>query len=295
MSSEDEEDEFLYGSEVPSAKRQKQDNDNSEEKKDEEVSNAPSLGDRLGGVQKSNNKETEKKEDDEIEDNDEDDEEEASDDSDIEFVIDTKPGQKAEPPSRNAAPHSQVKSTDGASTNEQTGEESKPAGLDIEAVADYEGKPITQISLESFEEKPWRQPGADITDYFNYGFDEFTWTAYCSKQDNLREDYNPQKVMNQMMGGGAGVPNPGGAGAGGGMGMPMDMPMFPPEFMQQMMGGFPPMNMGGMPMNGMPQQPQGGMPPQQQQMPRQQGGGGSHQPSQGNTPQPPNQRGQNNR
>lgn len=37
--------------------------------------------------------------------------------------------------------------------------------------------------------------GADVTDYFNYGFDEFTWTAYCSKQTNLRNEYNPGKVM----------------------------------------------------------------------------------------------------
>jgi hypothetical protein len=37
--------------------------------------------------------------------------------------------------------------------------------------------------------------GADVTDYFNYGFDEFTWTAYCSKQTNLRNEYDPAKVM----------------------------------------------------------------------------------------------------
>jgi hypothetical protein len=37
--------------------------------------------------------------------------------------------------------------------------------------------------------------GADVTDYFNYGFDEFTWTAYCSKQTNLRNEFNPAKIM----------------------------------------------------------------------------------------------------
>ena len=37
--------------------------------------------------------------------------------------------------------------------------------------------------------------GSDVTDYFNYGFDEFTWTAYCSKQNNLRNEFNPSKVM----------------------------------------------------------------------------------------------------
>jgi Fip1 motif len=37
--------------------------------------------------------------------------------------------------------------------------------------------------------------GADASDYFNYGFDEFTWAAYCSKQTNIRKDFNPGNVM----------------------------------------------------------------------------------------------------
>ena len=28
--------------------------------------------------------------------------------------------------------------------------------------------------------------GADITDYFNYGFTEDTWQAYCSRQRRMR-------------------------------------------------------------------------------------------------------------
>jgi len=35
-------------------------------------------------------------------------------------------------------------------------------------------------------EKPWKKPGADITDYFNYGFTEDTWQAYCHKQRRMR-------------------------------------------------------------------------------------------------------------
>ncbi|KAA8898829.1 hypothetical protein TRICI_006466 [Trichomonascus ciferrii] len=242
MSSEDEEDEFLYGSEAPSTKRQKQ-GDDSVQKEDEEIRNAPPPP--APQSEEPSDKKTEEPEEQEG------DEDEESDESDIEFVIDTKPGQKAEPASRSA----QMKAEGDKSEKEQQDGEEKAAagGLDINAVAEHDGKPLTQVNLESFEDKPWRQPGADITDYFNYGFDEFTWTAYCSKQDNLREDFNPQKVMNQMM---------------GGMGMPMDMPMFPPEFMQQMMGGFPPMPMPGG--NG------GGN-----------GGFGSNQPSHGSTPQPP--------
>ena len=67
------------------------------------------------------------------------------------------------------------------------------------------------LDMESLEDKPWRkvksmqhhytcygtfiewlledfsfsnlylQPGADITDYFNYGFSEDTWAAYCNR------------------------------------------------------------------------------------------------------------------
>lgn len=32
----------------------------------------------------------------------------------------------------------------------------------------------------------FRKPGADITDYFNYGFNEETWRAYCERQKRLR-------------------------------------------------------------------------------------------------------------
>ncbi len=28
--------------------------------------------------------------------------------------------------------------------------------------------------------------GADLSDYFNYGFNEDTWKAYCEKQKRLR-------------------------------------------------------------------------------------------------------------
>lgn len=42
--------------------------------------------------------------------------------------------------------------------------------------------PASDFNLDSLEDKPWRKPGADITDYFNYGFNEDTWKAYCERQ-----------------------------------------------------------------------------------------------------------------
>lgn len=45
--------------------------------------------------------------------------------------------------------------------------------------------------FSQLEEKPWRKPGADISDWFNYGFNEDTWNAYREKQNQIR-------AMNQM-------------------------------------------------------------------------------------------------
>lgn len=42
------------------------------------------------------------------------------------------------------------------------------------------------------EDKPWLKPGADISDYFNYGFDEETWKIYCEKQRMIRAGLDPR-------------------------------------------------------------------------------------------------------
>ena len=53
----------------------------------------------------------------------------------------------------------------------------------------YDGVDIYDVDPETFEDKPWRKPGADITDYFNFGFNEQTWRAYCNKQKAIRDEY----------------------------------------------------------------------------------------------------------
>lgn len=92
--------------------------------------------------------------------------------------------------------------------------------MDLDAPGNINGVPVLEAELESFEEKPWRKPGqclcvagtktplkmyncsfthlqyfrsfvcvclgADLSDYFNYGFNEDTWKAYCEKQKRLR-------------------------------------------------------------------------------------------------------------
>lgn len=36
------------------------------------------------------------------------------------------------------------------------------------------------MNIDTFEEKPWRYPGVDITDFFNFGFNEDSWKQYCN-------------------------------------------------------------------------------------------------------------------
>ncbi|XP_078534321.1 pre-mRNA 3'-end-processing factor FIP1 isoform X2 [Lissotriton helveticus] len=62
----------------------------------------------------------------------------------------------------------------------------KVKGVDLEAPGSINGVPLVEVDLDSFEDKPWRKPGADLSDYFNYGFNEDTWKAYCDKQKRLR-------------------------------------------------------------------------------------------------------------
>lgn len=127
--------------------------------------------------------------------------------------------------------------------------------LDANPMLNATGKPIYNTDMDTdfaADSAPWRRPGSDQTDYYNYGFDEGTWAAYCIKQRQIRgevaEDRKRMEQLGQMMSGG-GMPYNmmGGAGvdatAGG-------MPNMTPEQMQQfynmMNGGMQPGMDGGM-------------------------------------------------
>ncbi|KIX04348.1 uncharacterized protein Z518_05216 [Rhinocladiella mackenziei CBS 650.93] len=144
------------------------------------------------------------------------------------------------------------------------------------------GKPILSTDFDadfpSESSKPWRKPGADITDYFNYGFDEFTWASYCLKQQQMRKEVKEITEQAEQMKAfvegipGGGMPGmPGIPGAPGGDMSQMAMPteaqmqqmfsamtsqgldpttMDPTQFMQFMGGG-------GTGMMGQPQPPTG--------------------------------------
>lgn len=59
---------------------------------------------------------------------------------------------------------------------------------EFESVGIINGVPAHEFSIDSLDEKPWRKPGADITDYFNYGFNEDTWRMYCERQKRMRQN-----------------------------------------------------------------------------------------------------------
>ncbi|XP_076867608.1 uncharacterized protein LOC143518746 isoform X2 [Brachyhypopomus gauderio] len=57
-------------------------------------------------------------------------------------------------------------------------------GVDMESLGGFNGHAV-EAETDMYEDKPWRKPGADLSDYFNYGFNEESWKLYCEKQRRL--------------------------------------------------------------------------------------------------------------
>uniref|UniRef100_A0A915JEK2 Pre-mRNA 3'-end-processing factor FIP1 n=1 Tax=Romanomermis culicivorax TaxID=13658 RepID=A0A915JEK2_ROMCU len=70
-----------------------------------------------------------------------------------------------------------------------TGAAKQGQKLDLDATAEVNGSSIYDLDISLLEERPWRKPGADLTDYFNYGFTEESWLVYCDRQKKLRSEY----------------------------------------------------------------------------------------------------------
>ncbi|KAI6183976.1 FIP1-like 1 protein [Aphelenchoides bicaudatus] len=71
--------------------------------------------------------------------------------------------------------------------------------IDLDGQPTINGNMIYDLDLATMEDKPWQKPGADITDYFNYGFNEETWNSYCERQRKLRAEYGTQKEVNRAI------------------------------------------------------------------------------------------------
>ncbi|KAK0641962.1 Fip1 motif-domain-containing protein [Cercophora newfieldiana] len=192
-------------------------------------------------------------------------------DSDIDIITENKDTPKAAPPSQSR--YSEIRNIPQRSTaTETTSKSAVPKGqeprqraadqppvstskIDVNAIPIHKqtGKPLTQVNIDedlTDSDKPWRKPGTDLSDYFNYGFDEFTWALYAQKQEAIRGEYsqdamaqNNKKMMEEfgmmMMGGMVpGMPGAAGAGAGGagaGAAIAGMEGMTPEALMQQMM------------------------------------------------------------
>jgi len=61
---------------------------------------------------------------------------------------------------------------------------SHPA-IDPTATGMLEGRPVFEVDMAALTDKAWRRPGSDISDWFNYGFDEISWEAYCYRRREL--------------------------------------------------------------------------------------------------------------
>ncbi|KAF9535735.1 hypothetical protein CPB83DRAFT_865903 [Crepidotus variabilis] len=51
--------------------------------------------------------------------------------------------------------------------------------IDPGAIGIFDGRSILEVDLTALADKPWRRPGSDLSEWFNYGFDELSWEAYC--------------------------------------------------------------------------------------------------------------------
>jgi len=55
-----------------------------------------------------------------------------------------------------------------------------PSGGDLPLIYD--------VDPSSLANRPWRKPGADLTDWFNYGFNEESWKLYGEKKRRRIEE-----------------------------------------------------------------------------------------------------------
>lgn len=59
--------------------------------------------------------------------------------------------------------------------------------FELNKEGNLDGRSIYEIDIASLENKAWRRPGSDLSDWFNYGFDEISWEAYAARRRDLGE------------------------------------------------------------------------------------------------------------
>ncbi|TKY73100.1 FIP1of V protein [Spatholobus suberectus] len=56
-------------------------------------------------------------------------------------------------------------------------------------------KTIFDVDIESFEEKPWKYPNVDTSDFFNFGLNEESWKDYSKQLEQLRLESTMQSKI----------------------------------------------------------------------------------------------------
>ncbi|KAI4344261.1 hypothetical protein L6164_011508 [Bauhinia variegata] len=56
-------------------------------------------------------------------------------------------------------------------------------------------KTIFDVDIDGFEEKPWKYPGVDPSDFFNFGLNEESWKDYCKQLEQLRLESTMQSKI----------------------------------------------------------------------------------------------------
>ncbi|GMI84367.1 homolog of yeast FIP1 [V] [Hibiscus trionum] len=56
-------------------------------------------------------------------------------------------------------------------------------------------KTIFDVDIDSFEEKPWKYPGVDLSDFFNFGLNEESWKDYCKQLEQRRLETTMQSKI----------------------------------------------------------------------------------------------------
>jgi pre-mRNA 3'-end-processing factor FIP1 len=92
--------------------------------------------------------------------------------------------------------HTGATPDDGVDTSSLPPVQAPPSHPDIDpsATGVFDGRSILELDLNAMADKPWRRPGSDISDWFNYGFDELSWEAYCYRRRDLGEMANVLKT-----------------------------------------------------------------------------------------------------
>ncbi|XP_019441246.1 PREDICTED: FIP1[V]-like protein isoform X1 [Lupinus angustifolius] len=56
-------------------------------------------------------------------------------------------------------------------------------------------KTIFEVDIDSFEDKPWKYPGVDLSVFFNFDLNEDSWKDYCKQLEQLRLESTMQSKI----------------------------------------------------------------------------------------------------